>query len=72
MSEHFYRIDRERAIELVREIEEYRQYIVEPISITKEFANTLLLKANSILKELENLKEQNNKPEKNHFYRLEE
>ncbi|MCP1146823.1 replication initiation protein [Lysinibacillus endophyticus] len=54
---------RERAIKLVRELEGYRQYTDKPICITKERADFLLVKCNTILKELENLKEQDhNKP----------
>lgn len=60
--------DREHAIELIRELEGNREYIVEPICITKEFAHTLLIKANSILKDIEYLKEQNNKPEGHRIY----
>lgn len=60
-------INRERAIELVREMEGYRVFTIELICITKERADFLLQKANSILKELENLKGRDNK-EKVPFY----
>src|SRR5690606_29272150 len=49
---------RERAIELVRELEGYREFVSEPICITKERADFLLIKATAMLKELETLKEQ--------------
>ena len=63
---------RERSIELVRELEEYRQYIVEPICITKERADYLIVKATSIKIELEDMQQQDNAPAVPFFNWLEE
>jgi plasmid replication initiation protein len=52
---------RERAIQLVRETEEMKGYIGEPICITKERANELIEKANWNLKELQSLAEMEEK-----------
>lgn len=52
---------RERAIELVKELEECQEFLTEPISITKKHADSLIIKANSYLRELEHLKEQDKK-----------
>lgn len=52
--------NRERANQLVRELEGFREYTIEPICITKERADFLLLKATSMLNELESLQTQNN------------
>lgn len=49
--------NRERAIELVRGIEGYREFATEPICITKEHANLLVQKGNASLKELEQMLE---------------
>ena len=49
--------NRERAIELVREIESYREFIKEPICITKEHADTVIRKASLNLRELERMVE---------------
>lgn len=54
--------DRERAIQLVRETEGMRPYTEEPICITKERADELLLFANHNLAELERLLEADRKP----------
>ncbi|MEK9200332.1 MULTISPECIES: replication initiation protein [Bacillales] len=61
------RDDRERAIQLVRQTEEMKLYIEEPISITKERANELIEQANWILKELQSLM-QNEEKKKSMFY----
>lgn len=55
--------NRERAIEIIKELENYRQHVFEPISITSDFADVLLKNANVYLKELENFLEQDKKPE---------
>jgi plasmid replication initiation protein len=52
---------RERAIQLVRETEEMKVYIGDPICITKERANELIEKANWNLKELQSLAEMKEK-----------
>jgi len=49
---------RECAFELVKELEGYREFTSEPICITKDRADFLLIKSTAILKELETLKEQ--------------
>lgn len=59
--------DRERAIELIRELESYKEYIKEPICITKERAEFLILNANSYVRELEQYLETERK-EKTPFY----
>ncbi|RKQ13450.1 replication initiation protein [Ureibacillus endophyticus] len=51
---------RERAINLVKELEEYSLYTSGPICITKDRADFLLMKSNEILRELEILKGQDN------------
>lgn len=61
------RDDRERAIQLVRQTEEMKLYIEEPISITKEHANELIEQANWILKELQSLMQKEEK-KKSMFY----
>lgn len=58
---------RERAKELIQEVIGYQEYTVVPISITKERADFLLLKVNSIFKELEDMKQQD-KGSSNKFY----
>lgn len=60
--------NRERAIQLVRELESYRKYTVEPICITKDFANSLIQMANSKFKELENMVEYDRTAPKVPFY----
>lgn len=45
--------NRERAIEMIREIEYMRIHTKEPISITKEYADQLINKANDYLRQLE-------------------
>jgi len=54
--------DRQRAINLMREIEEMRGHTAEPISITKEKANDLIQKAVWNFRELNRLLEKNQKP----------
>jgi plasmid replication initiation protein len=49
--------NRLRAIELVKEIENHREFTTEPISITKEYANTLIKQSNAHLRELERMLE---------------
>lgn len=53
--------NRERAIELIRELEGYKEYIKEPICITKERAEFFIVKANSHLRELEQYLEEEKK-----------
>lgn len=62
--------NRERAIELVKEIESYREFTTEPICITSNRAKFLLQKANSILRELEQMieMEQNTASQSPAFY----
>lgn len=52
---------RERAIVLVKEIESYREFTMEPICITSKYANSLLQKASMILRELERMVETDQK-----------
>lgn len=54
--------DRLRARDLIREIEEMREFTVEPISITNTKANSLIQKAVWNFRELNRLLEKNNKP----------
>lgn len=54
--------DRERAINLIREIEEMRVYTVESIGITNVKANSLIQKAAWNFRELNRLLEKNHKP----------
>lgn len=54
--------DRQRAINLIREIEDMRGHIVEPISITKEKANELIKRAAWNFRELNQLLEKNQQP----------
>lgn len=54
--------DRQRAINLVREIENMREFIGVPISITKEKADDLIKKAVWNFRELNRLLEKNHKP----------
>lgn len=49
--------NRQRAIDLIREVEEMRLFTEEPICITKEKADFSIQKANSNLKELERMVE---------------
>lgn len=59
--------NRERAIELIRELESYKEYIKESICITKERAEFLILNANAYVRELEQFLEEERK-EKTPFY----
>lgn len=56
--------NRQRAVDLVKEIEEMRGFTIEPICITKEKADFTIQKANSNLRELEQMlgEEQQSKP----------
>lgn len=54
--------DRQRAINLMREIEEMRGHTAEPVSITKEKADELIKKAVWNFRELNRLLEKNLKP----------
>lgn len=58
--------NRQRAIEIIRKLEETRIFTVEPepICITKERADFLIQQANSYLRELEQFLEINQNPEK--------
>jgi plasmid replication initiation protein len=60
--------NRERAAELIREVESYDEFTAEPICITKEFADTLIKKANTSLVELERLVEYDRTASKVPFY----
>lgn len=64
--------DRERAIKLIRELESYKEYIKEPICITKERAEFLILNANSYVRELEQYLESERKEETPFYNWLEE
>lgn len=59
--------NRERAIKLIRELESYQEYIKEPICITKDRAEFLIMNANAYIKELEQYQEEERK-EKPPFY----
>lgn len=48
---------REHAIQLIKEVESFREHTTEPICITKEHANSLILKANANLNTLEQMLE---------------
>lgn len=54
--------DRQRAINLIREIENMREFIGEPICITKEKADDLIKKAVWNFREMNRLLEKNNRP----------
>ena len=54
--------DRQRAINLTREVEEMRAFITEPVCITKEKADESIQKAILNFKELNRLFEKNLKP----------
>lgn len=49
---------REKAIQLMRELENYKEYVTEPTCITKEKADSLIVNANAYLRELENFSEE--------------
>lgn len=57
-----YETDRLRARDLIREIENMREFIEGPISITNEKANALIQKAVGNFKELNQLLKKNHKP----------
>lgn len=61
-------VNRERAIELVKGIEGFREYTAEPICITKEHADTLLKQSNAYLYELERMLEYDKTAPKVSFY----
>lgn len=54
--------DRQRAIDLIREIENMREFTGEPICITKEKADELIKKAVWNFREMNRLLEKNNRP----------
>lgn len=54
--------DRQRAINLIREIENMREFTSEPICITKEKADELIRKAVWNFREMNRLLEKNNRP----------
>lgn len=54
--------DRQRAIDLIREIENMREFTGEPICITKEKADDLIKKAVWNFREMNRLLEKNNRP----------
>lgn len=56
------KMDRQRAIDLIREIEEMRRFTGEPISITIEKADELIKKSIWNFRELNRLLEKNQKP----------
>lgn len=59
---------RERAKMLIHEVMDYKEFIGEPICITNERADFLLLKINSIFKELEGMKQRDKEKNAPSFY----
>lgn len=64
--------DRHRAIELIQKTEKMREFTIEPINITQNYADTLIKNSKFNLNELNRLLEKNNRPKVPFYNWLEE